>query len=179
MDVQIRRPALSDAARLQASFDRLMGWHKPEGYFAGCCRQQEEGQIVLLVAEAEGDYLGHVKVVWQSDYAFFRVLGIPEIQDLNVLPAHRRKGIGTRLVDAAEDVIRQRSRVAGIGFGLYDDYGVAQRMYVSRGYVPDGNGVAYNGMPVKPGQTVVVDDGLVLYLTKKLEKDRCISRHTA
>jgi GNAT superfamily N-acetyltransferase len=168
MDIEIRRANPSDAEWLQDSFDRLMGWHKPQGYFAECCRLQEEGSIVLLVAEENGEYLGHVKVVWQSSYAYFRVLGIPEIQDLNVLPNHRRKGIGTLLVDAAEDQIREFSDVAGIGFGLYADYGAAQRMYVSRGYVPDGNGIAYNGANVEPGRTVVVDDDLVLYLTKTL-----------
>ena len=54
----------------------------------------------------------------------------------------------------------------GIGFGVYADYGPAQRLYVRRGYVPDGNGLYRGTEPVQPGTDVFVDDGLVLYLVK-------------
>ena len=75
--MNIRGATLADADWLQDSFDRLMGWQKPKGYFADCCRQQAEKRIVLLVAESNGDYIGHIKVVWQSSYAYFRVLASP------------------------------------------------------------------------------------------------------
>ena len=163
----IRRATPDDAAWLQASFP-VMGWAKPDGYFATCCQLQDDNQIVLLVA-ADGDsYRGHVKVVWTPTYAYFRDNAIPEIQDLSVLPAHRRLGIATLLLDAAENLIRQRSPIAGIGFALYSDYGAAQRMYVLRGYVPDGNGVVYREEYAPPGEQVTVDDDLILYLTKSL-----------
>lgn len=32
-----------------------------------------------------------------------------------------------------------------LGVGLHSGYGAAQRMYVLRGYVPDGSGVWYEG----------------------------------
>lgn len=41
-----------------------------------------------------------------------------------------------------------QSDTIGIGFGLYADYGTAQRMYIKRGFVPDGRGIMYNDMPV-------------------------------
>ena len=72
--------------------------------------------------------------------------------------------------DQAETIISARANIAGIGFGLYADYGAAQQMYVRRGYIPDGRGIAYDGKPVPPGQQVTVDDNLVLYLVKRLEK---------
>ena len=78
------------------------------------------------------------------------------------------RGIGSRLMDAAEALIAERSPVAGIGVGLYPDYGPAQRLYVLRGYLPDGRGIAWNGTNVSPGQTVEVDDELALYFTKAL-----------
>jgi ribosomal protein S18 acetylase RimI-like enzyme len=168
MRFSTRKATIQDAEWMQDSFTQ-MGWSKPEGYFADCCRQQEEGQIVLLIAEGNGDYLGHVKVVWDSEVPYFRENGIPEIQDLIVVPTHRRQGIATRLVDEAETIIRGRSGVAGICFGLYVDYGAAQRMYVLRGYVPDGKGIGYKDSYVEPGQTVVVDDDLVLCLAKRLD----------
>ncbi len=86
-----------------------------------------------------------------------------------MIPTHRRQGIATRLVDEAETIIRGRSGVAGVCFGLYADYGPAQRMYVLRGYVPGGKGVVYKDSYVKPGQRVTLDDDLVLCLTKTLE----------
>ena len=93
---------------MQESF-KQMGGRKSDNYFADCCRQQEDGKLVLLVAEMEGTYLGHVKVVWQPDYPYFRQNGIPVINDLAVLPHYRRQGVATSLLDKAEAIIRTRS----------------------------------------------------------------------
>ena len=86
-----------------------------------------------------------------------------------MLPQFRRRGIGTRLMDEAEHRIAERSPAAGVGFGLTPDYGAAQRMYVKRGYVPDGKGIRSNDRYVEPGDCVTVDDGLALFLTKRLD----------
>jgi GNAT superfamily N-acetyltransferase len=155
---------------MQSGFDSAMGWTKPAGYFAHCCQLHADGHMVLLVAIDGNHYAGHVKVMWTSAYAHFRDQGIPEIQDLAVLPAYRRQGVASQLLDAAEALIQERSTRAGIGFGLYADYGPAQRMYILRGYVPDGNGVSYNDLTVQPGTQVTVDDDLVLYLVKTLRE---------
>jgi hypothetical protein len=71
-------------------------------------------------------------------------------------------------MDAAEAEIGARTAVAGIGVGLYAAYGSAQRMYARRGYMPDGRGVVYDGVPVAAGTTVHVDDDLVLMMTRHL-----------
>jgi len=48
------------------------------------------------------------------------------------------------------------------------DYGAAQRMYVLRGYIPDGRGiVSHNRFPAY-GESVPVDDDLVLHFTKRM-----------
>jgi len=52
---------------------------------------------------------------------------------------------------------------------MYSDYGAAQRLYVLRGYVPDGRGLTYSDHFVKPEERVTVDDDLVLHLTKRLK----------
>ena len=166
--IEVRRAGHEDAEWMQSSFDQFMGWEKPAGYFAECCQRQDEDKLVLFVAADDEKYVGHVKVVWIPGYPYYRENGIPEIQDLNVLPSHRRRGVATQLVDAAEDVIRPRSKVAGIGFGLYADYGPAQRMYFKRGYIPDGRGIMYHDKPVPPGSQVTVDDDLIMFLTKAL-----------
>jgi hypothetical protein len=59
-----------------------------------------------------------------------------------------------------------RTDTVGIGVGLHPGYNAAQRMYVLRGYAPDGQGVAYDTRYVAEGELVRFDDDLVLYLTK-------------
>lgn len=92
--------------------------------------------------------------------------------DLNVLPSFRKQGVGTALMQAAEEKAAGESDVVGIGVGLYGGhdggYGQAQRLYVNRGYIPDGLGVTYGYKPTVPGQTYPLDDDLILWFTKKL-----------
>jgi len=49
------------------------------------------------------------------------------------------------------------------------DYGAAQRLYVLRGYIPDGRGLHHKDRQVRYGETITVDDSLALYLTKNLK----------
>jgi ribosomal protein S18 acetylase RimI-like enzyme len=111
---------------------------------------------------------GYLTVVWVSAYGPFARAAIPEIQDLNVLPQFRRRGIASALMDAAEAAIAARTDIAGIGVGLYADYGAAQLMYFRRGYLPDGRGVTYRGVTVAAGSRVPVDDDLALMMTRRL-----------
>ena len=60
-------------------------------------------------------------------------------------------------------------RLAGIVVGLDPDYGPAQRLYVLRGYVPDGLGLYYKDHFVKYGEPITIDHNLGLYLTKELK----------
>jgi len=112
----------------------------------------------VLVATDDDRFVGYMTVRWES--AYFG--GLPDIQDFNVLPPYRRRGIGSGLMDAAETLVAERSAVVGIGVGLYADYGQAQRVYVRRGYLPDGRGLMYDGQPVAPGNTVRNDDAATL-----------------
>jgi len=166
--VRIRPANPDDAAWLDDCFAVGMGWHKPAGYFERVWEQQAVGALILLLALDADDYLGHCKLVWSPDYSGFRERGIPEIQDLNVIRSQRRQGLASHLLDEAEARIVKRSRFAGLGFGLYADYGAAQRLYIQRGYVPDGHGLHYFDEPLPPGATCTVDDDLVLYLVKQL-----------
>ena len=109
---------------------------------------------------------GYVTLKWESHYLPFKKQVIPEIVDLNVLPAFRNQGIGSKLLDEAERSAFERSNIVGIGVGLYPDYGSAQRLYVKRGYIPDGRGVTYKYQPIPPGETVCLDDDLIFWFTK-------------
>lgn len=87
----------------------------------------------------------------------------------NVLPAFRRRGIGSQLLEVAERTAAAKSNQVGIGVGLYADYGAAQKLYVKRGYVPDGRGITYNYLPLAPDSMTTLDDDLVLWLIKRLQ----------
>jgi GNAT superfamily N-acetyltransferase len=108
-----------------------------------------------------------VTVNWQPTYAGFADLNIPEIQDLNVLMAYRRKGVAGHLLDRAEAEVARLSGVVEIGVGLHPGYNAAQRLYVKRGYIPDARGITYRNRFVEEGASVVVDDDLVMHFTKQ------------
>jgi GNAT superfamily N-acetyltransferase len=126
----------------------------------------------VWVAHVNHQFAGYVTLKWHSHYEPFANANIPEIMDLNVLPPFRKAGVGTMLLDIAEKAAPTKSNVVGLGVGLYSGpdggYGTAQRLYVHRGYIPDGYGVTYNYLPTVPGSSYPLDDDLVLWFTKKL-----------
>ncbi|AEI44205.1 GNAT family N-acetyltransferase [Paenibacillus mucilaginosus] len=141
---------------------------RPDEYYELCLAENAAGERVTLFACADGRILGAAHLKYRSDYPPFGKQGIPEINDLNVFPEYRRRGIANLLIGELERAAGDRHEVIGIGVGLYADYGAAQRLYSRRGYIPDGRGVMYANRPVVPGSQVSVDDDLVLYLTKRL-----------
>ena len=156
-----------DIDEIAAAFARL-GWHKPASQYERYLEEAVVGVRTTWVARFGGVFAGYATVCWSPDHPPFRDAGIPEIQDLNVLPEFRRRGIGSRLMDTAEACVGSRGRRVGIAVGFDPDYGPAQRMYVVRGYVPDGRGGASHGAPVRWGDTVTVDDDLLLHIVKTL-----------
>jgi GNAT superfamily N-acetyltransferase len=158
-----------DIPVIYSSFEKA-GWYRTPLLLENYLFEQEKGNRTVIVAYLKAEFAGYVTIKWKSDYPPFAEKGIPEIVDLNCLPAFQHRGIGTALMDKAEELIYRRSPIAGIGVGLFSDYGPAQRMYVLRGYVPDALGIAYKGQHVIRGQQVIVDDDLILYFTKEREK---------
>ncbi|MEM7539789.1 MAG: GNAT family N-acetyltransferase [Chloroflexota bacterium] len=175
--LSIRALEQGDIQEIADAFATL-GWDKPASQYERYFQEQEAGERAVRVAwwvtEGSDVFAGYLTVVWQSDYPPFLEGNIPEVVDFNVLPQFRRQGIGTRLMDEAECLIAKNSTlsppIAGIGVGMYADYGAAQRLYVKRGYIPDGRGIMYDIEPVPPGAQTVNDDSLVLFFTKVLEE---------
>ncbi len=136
-------------------------------------KEAELGERLVWVAFVQDQFAGYVTLRWQSEYPSFKNQKIPEIMDLNVLPTFRKMGVGSQLLDLAEKQAATKSGTVGIGVGLYagedGGYGAAQRLYVKRGYIPDGKGVTYNYQPTIPGNNYKLDDELVLWFTKKLD----------
>lgn len=169
--VTLRALQAEDAEPIAAAF-AAQGWRKPAAQYRDYLREQEAGARDVLVAEVDGEFAGYVTIVWASDYLPFRTASIPEIVDLNVLIKHRRRGVATALLDKAERRIAGRSPVAGIGVGMTADYGAAQKLYVLRGYQPDGRGLAVGGVAAQHGDHVTVDDDLTLYFTKPVARPK-------
>jgi GNAT superfamily N-acetyltransferase len=169
MNIKVRQLEDRDAGVIAAAF-MAIGWesHKPLAQYQNYFTQQIQGVRSVLVAYCDGSFAGYVTILWESTYRPFRESEIPEVNDFNVLPEFRRRKIGTLLMDEAERQISKRSSKAGIGVGMYPDYGNAQRLYVLRGYVPDGRGLTYAGKVLAPMDTAINDDDLVLYFTKDL-----------
>ncbi|NLO38587.1 MAG: GNAT family N-acetyltransferase [Ruminiclostridium sp.] len=139
-------------------------------YLKQCLAEQELGKRATLIAFLDDVPVGTVHLIYRSQYPGFYENNIPEINDLVVAEPFQRKGIGRKLIQACEVLAKEKGYTSiGLGVGLYKDYGKAQRLYPSMGYIPDGKGLMYKNLPVAPGTHVYVDDDLIIYLVKKLD----------
>jgi GNAT superfamily N-acetyltransferase len=163
-----------DIPTIVSAFGQI-GWNKPASIFEGYLKEIALGERLVWAVFLHDQFAGYVTLKWQSQYPPFKEQTIPEIMDLNVLPSFRKMGIGSLLLDTAENEAATKSEFVGIGVGLYagedGGYGAAQRLYVKRGYMPDGKGVTYNYQITIPGNSYPLDDDLVLWLTKKLMRE--------
>jgi GNAT superfamily N-acetyltransferase len=138
-------------------------------YFERNFEFADKGEREILIARANGIDAGYCILNWQPKYGFFKKLDIPEIQDLNVLPALRKQGIATCLIMECEKRARAKGfDHMGIGVGMDVSFGPAQRLYVKMGYIPDGNGLTYDRRPVNAGEFRIVDQNLCLMMVKAL-----------
>jgi GNAT superfamily N-acetyltransferase len=165
--LQIRLLTDDDPPIIAQACERV-GWVKPEARYRRYLQEQAAGLRTCLVASVDGQFAGYLTINWRPIYPGSVELQIPEIQDLNVLPEFRRRGIATQLLDRAEAEVARKYSAVAIGVGLHPGYNNAQRLYVKRGYIPDGKGITYNDRYVPEGEQVVVDDNLVLHFTKQL-----------
>ena len=162
---ELRHMAAADAAAISRAFLSI-GQVRSEWQFLDYVAEREVGIREAWVAAWDGALAGMVTLHWNPLYAGIAGRGIPEIQDLMVLPAYRRRGVATRLLDLAERSAALRAAHVAIGVGLHPGYNAAQRLYVQRGYVPDGLGVTYDDRYIEEGELARFDDLLVLHLLK-------------
>ena len=162
---ELRHMQAADAAAISRAFLSI-GQVRSEWQFLDYVAERDVGIREAWVAAWDGALAGMVTLHWNPLYAGIAGRGIPEIQDLMVLPAYRRRGVATRLLDLAERSASLRAAYVAIGVGLHPGYNAAQRLYVQRGYVPDGLGVTYDDRYIEEGELARFDDLLVLHLLK-------------
>lgn len=111
-----------------------------------------------LVAWADGTPLGHVHVAFTEP---------PELQDLEVRPRHRRLGVGTALISAAENEARARGSDE-IRLEVSVRNAAVQALYAACGYSDAGLPIRHvQGQVVLRTGPIEVDDDLRV-LTKRL-----------
>ena len=148
------------------------GWNASDEKYRMRLKHQRDGKCIPLVAEYYNSVVGYVNVYFHASAGPFMEKEYPEIVDFGVLEKYRNHGIGSRLMDVAEKIGFEFSDIICIGVGLHSGYGNAQRMYVKRGYVPDGSGVWYQDSICEPYSNCRNDDDLVLYFSKRKNQDR-------
>lgn len=169
MKIVIRDMQKTDIEKLYQGFNVMQGWKdKTIEQFTSYFKDHTNGNRYVLVAECNGDVAGYLTLLPNDEHGPFAGQGIPTVCDFNVLIKYRENGVGTLLMDEVEKLAKKTSNSICLGVGLYRDYGKAQRMYVKRGYIPDGSGVWWNNQNIAPGTPCVNDDKLILYLSKKL-----------
>ena len=169
MGIFIRRMTKSDAQYFTDA-EIAQGWGaegRLEKYLSRL-NDQASGRCISLAAEYNGETAGYINLYLQPVSGPFAGQAIPEIVDFGVLEKFRCRGIGTALMDEAERLAAEISDTVCLAVGLYCSYGSAQRMYVKRGYIPDGSGAWYGDKPANPYEDYCLDDGLVLFFCKKL-----------
>ncbi|ORJ31740.1 GNAT family acetyltransferase [Streptococcus oralis subsp. tigurinus] len=162
----IRKMQTSDVKELSQGFIN-QGWPGREEILTRYFKEQESGEREVLVAEVEGAVAGYITILPSAKHGPFAEI-YPELSDFNVFEPFQNQGIGNLLMEEAEKRVKLISDKVTLGVGLHSGYGPAQRLYIKRGYIPDGSGVWHQNH--RPAMDAICEDigDLVLYLSKDL-----------
>ncbi len=144
-------------------------WHPQLETYENYYREQQNGERLVFVPEIEGRVVGICTLVLHPSEGPWGGQNIPEIVDLCVFFHIHKSGIGSKLLDVAEAEAAKRSDMVFLAVGCHSGYGAAQRIYVKRGYIPDGSGVWYQNKQLDQYAPCVNDDDLLLFMSKKLK----------
>ena len=161
----IRKMIESDIQHLSQGFIN-QGWPGREDNLNRYFKEQESGEREVLVAEVESAVAGYITILPSAKHGPFAEI-YPELSDFNVFELFQNQGIGNLLMEEAEKRVKLVSDKVTLGVGLHSGYGPAQRLYIKRGYIPDGTGVWYRNQPLEMNATSQNNDDLVLYLVKE------------
>ncbi len=164
-NITIRSMKKSDIASITNNLLK-QGWPSNQEKFESYFLKQQTKEKYVFIADNQNDILGYVTLEPLSMYGPFKDMSIPMIVDLNVFRIYQNQGIGSLLMDACEKIAFTLSNQVCLGVGLHAGYGNAQRLYIKRGYIPDGSGVWYHDHLATPYQIVENDDELNLFLIK-------------
>ena len=129
---------------------------------------QKKQECSALLALYNSEIAGYVFLYYKCRWGGLANSGLPCVIDLIVFEKYRKNGIATALMDIAEDIAKKHNNKVYLDVCLNSEYGPAQRLYVKRGYVPDGKGVYYEEKVCETNAICKNDDELTLCLVKEL-----------
>ena len=144
------------------------GWSKSREVLEDYLSRQNDNTLFMFMAEIDDDVAGFVVLYEDTTVGPFANEKIPLISDFIVFKKFQRQGIGNMILDAAEEKAATLSDKIQLGVGMHGGYGAAQRIYVKRGYIPDGSGVWYRDSRLEEGADCKNDDDLIMHFIKKL-----------
>lgn len=143
-------------------------WHPVLNTYLEYYKETLQQKRKVFIAEYNGKVKGLCTLVLEPEEGPYGGMGIPEIVDLCVFFDKHNLGTGSKLLDVAENEAAKICGKVYLGVGLHSGYGAAQRIYIKRGYIPDGSGVWWNGKNLAQYAKCINDDELILYLLKEL-----------
>lgn len=130
---------------------------------------ESNARMSVVVCVPDVGAVGYATLLYKSHYPNFSKCGIPEITDLNVIEKFKGRGLAGKMLDYLENFAKEKGYAKiGLGVGLYEGYGAAQKLYIKRGYIPDGAGIFYDNKPVVPYEPYPIDDSIALYMVRDL-----------
>lgn len=158
----------ADIAEMAASFPDWGARQKHEDRW----QQQQQGNAVYLIAQQQGQPVGHALLKWHGatdpHVVQRRTMPCPDLEDIFVLGDWRGHGIGTALICMAEKLATaQGFHHTGLSVGIENP--TAQRLYERLGYQDAGFGVytEQGSYLDEQGHTQVWEERCV-YLIKEL-----------
>lgn len=130
--------------------------------------EHHKGDSTTILGYSEGRLVGLLTIRWKANYQPFKTNKIPLIHYIEIVYQHQNKGFGTKLMNEAEQIIKQQSRQAGICVNISQEFGVAMRMYAKRGYLFDGNGATVGVKAISAGQIIENIDDVFVWMIKSL-----------
>lgn len=107
---------------------------------AGFTEELSNPLAVFLVAEQDGEVLGYL--------GFLAVLDEADVTNVAVSPTHRRQGVASALITAAQEICRARG-IRRLGLEVRCSNLAAIRLYESHGFVQDGKRPRFYTAPVE------------------------------
>lgn len=141
MEYRLRTICASEAARLEPLYHELARHHNEvSAHFGGsfpgvpiedqlreCAEDIAEGKAEVAVVEGQDGPVAFCKVDVVGDIGY--------LDELAVMPGHRGRGLGSRLMDWADDVFRERG-VRCVELRVVVGNRDALRFYERHGFLP-------------------------------------------
>ena len=110
------------------------GGHDLRSFYEEVWEKHGQQELLYLVADFNDFPIGQVLVIWSGKPSH---PDFPDVQSLRVHPAFRGMGIGSRLIEAAEDCARERGH-SRLGLSVSVENPKAHRLYERCGYARRG-----------------------------------------